>query len=74
MTDILIRGVAADSVARIDAEAAKLGLSRNEYLRRRIDEGVRPGDDQVTTMEDLRRMTEAVADLADPDVMSQAWR
>ena len=35
MTNVLIRGLSESAVERIDAEAAALGLSRNEYLRRR---------------------------------------
>jgi hypothetical protein len=35
MPDILIRDVPADDLARIDAHAARLGLSRTEYLRPR---------------------------------------
>ncbi|MGH3353965.1 MAG: type II toxin-antitoxin system VapB family antitoxin [Nocardioides sp.] len=34
MSDVLIRGLSDDELARIDSEAARLGLTRNEYLRR----------------------------------------
>lgn len=73
MTDILIRGVSAEAIARIDAEAAALGLSRNEYLRRRLDAGAVPPP-ATMTMDDLRRFTGAAADLLDPEVMKNAWR
>lgn len=35
MPDVLIRGLSDATVARIDAEAASIGLSRNEHLRMR---------------------------------------
>ena len=37
MADVLIRGLSEAAVARIDAEAASHGLSRNEFLRRRFE-------------------------------------
>jgi len=36
MTDVLIRDVPDDVVAALDAHAGRLGLSRSEYLRRRM--------------------------------------
>lgn len=33
MTDILIRGLSAEAVTRIESQARSQGLSRNEYLR-----------------------------------------
>jgi hypothetical protein len=36
MTDVLIRDVPEEVVAVLDAHAARLGLSRTEYLRRRL--------------------------------------
>lgn len=72
MSDVLIRNVPDDVIAAIDAHAASMGLSRNEYLRRRLGQerrlGVRP-----VTVEDLRVFSERCADLADPEVMRQAW-
>jgi len=53
--------------------ANRLGLSRTEYLRRRLaqDAAVAEGKVEVT---DLTHFAEAFADLADPAVMDQAWR
>ncbi|TXH19089.1 MAG: hypothetical protein E6R06_25240 [Mycobacterium sp.] len=73
MADILIRGLSDTTVARIDAEAAAHGLSRNEYLRRRF-EVERSGDGPRLTVADLRRAAQAARDLDDPDVMEAAWR
>lgn len=75
MVDVLIRDVPEDAVAAIDAAASRLGLSRNEYLRRRLvgDAGASMSG-RPTTVEDLEWFTETFADLADPEVMRQAWR
>ena len=40
MPNILIRDLSQEAVDRIDAAAAGLGLSRNEYLRRKFEEGI----------------------------------
>jgi len=36
MTDILIRDVPDDVVAALETHARRLGLSRSEYVRRRL--------------------------------------
>jgi hypothetical protein len=72
MTDILIRDVPEDVIAAVDARAAAVGLSRNEYLRRRLAQESRIGARPVTR-QDLRAFAERCADLADPEVMRQAW-
>ena len=73
MTDMLIRDVPDDVIAALDAHAGRLGLSRSEYVRRRLaqDAGV-PGT--PVSVEDLTRFAEVFADLADSDVMTQAWQ
>jgi Ribbon-helix-helix protein, copG family len=35
-TDVLIRDVPDDVIAALDAHAGRLGLSRSEYVRRRL--------------------------------------
>jgi plasmid stability protein len=72
MTDMLIRDVPDDVIAAVDARATRLGLSRSEYVRRRLAQDAASG--AVVTTQDLARFGEAFADLADPDVMSRAWR
>ena len=74
MPNILIRDLSQEAVNRIDAEAANLGLSRNEYLRRKLEEGTRPTGERTVTAEDWQRSAEVFADLADPAVMGEAWR
>jgi len=75
MADVLIRGLSESAVARIDADAAARGLSRNEYLRRRFEsERSATSTNSQLTIEDLRRAAEAAKDLDDPQVMEAAWR
>ena len=73
MSDLLIRDVPEDVLAAIDSRANRLGLSRTEYLRRRLaqDAAVAEGNVEVT---DLVHFAGAFAALADPAVMDQAWR
>ena len=70
---MLIRGLSDATVERIDAEASELGLSRNEFLRRKL-EGESRRAAQVTTDEHWRRTREIFADLADHEIMAGAWR
>jgi len=74
MPNILIRDLSQEAVDRIDAVAADLGLSRNEYLRRNFERGLTPPVEYTITPEDWRQSAETFADLADPDVMDSAWR
>lgn len=72
MPDVLIRDVSAEDLARIDAMAARLKLSRTEYLRRRLHQEARHPSSPVTEA-DLQRFASRFSDLDDPEVMSQAW-
>jgi plasmid stability protein len=72
MTDMLIRDVPDDVIAALDVHAGRLGLSRSEYVRRRLaQDATRPGS--PVSVQDLARFSEVFGDLADPDVMSRAW-
>ncbi|MGO8893347.1 MAG: FitA-like ribbon-helix-helix domain-containing protein [Streptosporangiaceae bacterium] len=73
MTDVLIRDVPDDVIAALDAHAGRLGLSRSEYVRRRLAQDAAT-EDSAVTVEDLARFADTFGDLADPDVMSQAWK
>ena len=73
MTDVLIRDVPDDVIAALDAHAERLGLSRSEYVRRRLAQDAAVSGSAVS-VQDLARFAEVFGDLADPDVMSQAWR
>lgn len=74
MANVLIRGLSPAAVERIDADAAALGLSRNEFLRRKLEGEARPSPGAKLTAEDWDRSAAAFADLADPAVMDAAWR
>lgn len=73
MSDILIRDVAEPTVAEIDRRAREQGLSRAEYLRRRLDAEYRAGPAAALTSTDWQRLRSATVDLDDPDVMAKAW-
>lgn len=73
MTDLLIRDVPDDVLSAIDAKAQRLGVSRSEYLRRALARE-RAVTDVDVTVDDLERFGDVFADLADEDVMRQAWR
>jgi hypothetical protein len=73
MADILIRDLAEATVVEIDRRAGEQGLSRAEYLRRRLDTEYRTGAPDGVTDSDWSRFERAAADLADPAVMDRAW-
>lgn len=73
MTDVLIRDVPDDVIAALDAHAGRLGLSRSEYVRRRLAQDAATSGSPVS-VQDLAQFTEVFGDLADPAVMSRAWR
>ena len=73
MTDVLVRDVPEDVVAALDARASRLGLSRSEYLRRRLAQEAVTGP-QPVTVEHLTVFAETFADLADVEVMKGAWQ
>jgi Ribbon-helix-helix protein, copG family len=72
MTDVLIRDVPDDVIAAVDAHAGRLGLSRSEYVRRRLAQDAAVHGFAVS-VQDLARFAETFGDLADADVMSRAW-
>lgn len=73
MADVLIRDVPEAVLAGLDAHAARLGLSRAEYIRRRLAADAASSSSPVSTG-DLRTFADRFADLADPDLMGPAWQ
>ena len=73
MADVLIRDVPDAVLAGVDAHAARLGLSRAEYIRRRLASDAATSGASVST-QDLRRFADTFTDLADHEVMDTAWR
>ena len=73
MTDMLIRDVPDEVLRALDARAGRLGLSRNEYVRRRLAQDAVAATRSVG-VDDLKRLSEILADLDDEHVMAAAWR
>ena len=73
MTDVLIREVPEDVVAAIEARASRLGISRSEYIRRRLAQDA-GADTGAVTEGDLTWFAATFSDLNNPDVMKQAWQ
>ncbi|HEV7209782.1 MAG TPA: ribbon-helix-helix protein, CopG family [Mycobacteriales bacterium] len=72
MSDVLVRDVPDDVLRALDARAARLGLSRSEYLRRRFAQDA-AGSMLPVAVVDLISFADTFADLTDPDVMARAW-
>jgi hypothetical protein len=72
VSDVLIRDVPDDVLASLDSTAARMGLSRTEYIRRRLTQDARTARATVTDA-DLRRFASDAASLGDPDLMREAW-
>jgi len=73
MTDVLVRDVPDDVVVALEARAARVGLSRSEFLRRRLAQEAHGATTQVTTA-DLAALPETFSDLMNPQVMRGAWQ
>ena len=73
MSDVLIRNVPDHVLATIDSNATRLGLSRTQYLRRKLTQDAE-GSTTPVTIADLRTFSASFIDLADDEVMSAAWR
>jgi hypothetical protein len=73
MSDVLIRDVPDDVLAALDQRAARLGLSRTEYIRRCLAQDARMTAMSVTA-DDWRKFAGASSDLANPAVMDRAWK
>lgn len=72
MSDVLIRDVPDDVLAALDQRATRLGLSRTEYIRRRLAQDARAATVSVTA-NDWHRFADVHSDLANPAVMERAW-
>lgn len=72
MPDVLIRDLTAEDLRLLDEQAKRLGLSRGEHLRRRLQAEARRSQ-PLTTQRDLTRFAELAADLGDDSVMGSAW-
>ena len=73
MADVLIRDVPDAVLAGVDAHAARLGISRAEYIRRRLAADGATANTPVS-VEDLRSFADRFVDLTDDQTMDDAWR
>lgn len=73
MPDVLIRNIPEEVLARVDARAAHLGLSRAEHIRRRLAADASVSSARVS-VRDLQSFSDNFVDLADDQVMDTAWR
>jgi hypothetical protein len=71
-----IRSIGERLIAAKEATPSpNLGLSRNEYLRRKLEGERQPRDRRANRhRQDWQRSAEVFADLADPTIMDAAWR
>ena len=73
VADVLVRDVPDDVLAQVDAHAARMGLSRVEYIRRRLAADA-AATGQAVDAGDLSSFADLAGDLADPQVMGSAWQ
>jgi hypothetical protein len=73
VADVLIRDVPDAVLAGVDAHAARMGISRVEYIRRRLAADAATVRAPVS-VQDLRDFAETFADLADDEARDAAWR
>ncbi len=72
MPDVLIRNFPAEDLALLDQLAARLGISRTDFLLRRLQQEARRAVIRVTAA-DLMTLSRTLTDLGDDDVMTDAW-
>ena len=70
MAEVLIRDVSEAVLAGVDAHAARLGLSRVEYIRRRLASDAASSRTMVS-VDDLRSFADRFTDLADVEIMGR---
>ena len=73
MTDLLIRDVNEATLLALSAGASSRGISREEYVRRELDNLARTSTRPPLTAHDLSRAAELVRDVLDPQAMAGAW-
>jgi hypothetical protein len=73
VTDMPTRDARGGPMAAWEARARRLGLSRSEYVRRRLAREAAVSHSPVGAR-DLAWFAATFGDLADPGVMSRAWQ
>jgi len=72
MEDVLIEDVPEDVAAALDARAARLGMSRSQYIRRLLAREAAACS--AVSSADLSWFASRFAGLGDPDIVARAWR
>jgi uncharacterized protein (DUF1778 family) len=72
MTDVLIRGISDEDLARLDRAAERQGLARAEFVRRAVVQEARRVTGSVT-MAEWREFADLVADVTSEDFEARAW-
>ncbi|KGN36781.1 hypothetical protein [Knoellia subterranea] len=73
MADVLIRDIPDAVLSGVDAHASRLGLSRAEYIRRRLAADAATANLRISA-QDLIAFGDRFADLLDDEVMGDAWQ
>jgi len=76
MTDVLIRNVPEDQLRAIDVKAARLGLSRSDYLRRQIAEDAAREANHAAApvgLDEWPDFEETLPDAFDEELIRRAW-
>ena len=73
MADVLIRGLDDDVVRAVDVIARRMGVSRNEYLKRSLTSVAHAARGPVSS-EDFAWVADTFPDLADEEAMDALWR
>jgi hypothetical protein len=71
MTNLVIENVPDSVLVAVDAHAARLGVSRGEYIRRRLAHDA-ASDAIPVVVSDLPRLAASAAEVAEPFLMSTA--
>lgn len=72
MADVLIRDIPPEDLARIDAQAAKLRISRAEFIRRRLLQEARRATEPASR-QDFQELTGLCQDLLGEDFDRRMW-
>lgn len=70
--DLIISDVSDEVLSGLDACAKRLGLTRGDYVRRRLVSDAQASSGPVTVRH-LKRFAQRTVDLRDPDVTPNAW-
>ena len=74
MPDVLVRDVDGATLARIDAEARRVGVSRNVLLRDLLTRYAQEQPVEDLTDDEVAAFGDSVRGLLDDDLRAAAWR